>query len=118
MEEETIETAYIVEDLQIDDREAARRWYLENVQEGPIVRSTSGYAIASLVTGIISFFIFGLILGALAIFFGKVALERIDDDTEELSGRGIAIAGIVLGIVNIAIFLFLIIAIGLLILMG
>lgn len=118
MEEESYETAYVMDDLLVDRKEAARRWYLENVQEGPIKQEISGFAIASLVTGIIGFFFFGLILGVLAIFFGKIALERIDDDPEELSGRGMAITGIVLGIVNLVLYIFLIILFSLLILAG
>jgi len=60
---------------------------------------TSGFAIASLVLGIVSFFCLGFIFPVpiLAIVFGHVALGRIATSTDGLRGRGLAIAGAVLG---------------------
>lgn len=48
-------------------------------------------AIASLVLGIVSLFLFGLIAGPLAIIFGALRVKPGS------AGRGMAIAGIVLG---------------------
>jgi Co/Zn/Cd efflux system component len=60
--------------------------------------TVSGLAVASLVCGILAFFVFGIVLGILAIIFGGVALSKIRKNPE-VSGRGMAIAGLVLGIV-------------------
>ena len=59
---------------------------------------TSGLAIASLVCGILSFFVLAVLLGPLAIIFGGVALSKIRKNSE-IKGRGMAVAGLVLGIV-------------------
>ena len=50
---------------------------------------TNGWAIASLVTGIVGFF-------PLALIFGYVALSQIKKDPS-IGGRGFAVAGVVLG---------------------
>jgi len=65
------------------------------------VATTSGFAIASLVLGILG----GAIL---AIIFGFVALSQIKKSGAK--GRGMAIAGVVLGFVWSALFVILIIA--------
>lgn len=59
-----------------------------------------GFAIASLVLGLLSFWAIPFIGSLLAIIFGAVALKRIRRDPS-LEGRGMAIAGIVLGIIGI-----------------
>jgi uncharacterized protein DUF4190 len=74
--------------------------YSRDVHGGPACQTVNKLAIASLATGIISFF-FGPILGTLAILLGRSALNRIDDDPGEFSGRGLAIAGITLGIFDL-----------------
>lgn len=51
--------------------------------------SKNGFAIASLVLGILSFCCFGIVAGALAVIFGILGLKS--------QKRGMAIAGIVLG---------------------
>ena len=53
---------------------------------------TNGLAIASLVTGVLSFSIVAVVLG-------HIALNQINRSREE--GRGLAIAGLVLGYVGI-----------------
>ena len=53
-------------------------------------------AIVSLVSGIVSFFVLGFILGAVAIATGRLAMNN-----PELKNRGMAIAGTVLGVVSI-----------------
>lgn len=64
-----------------------------------------GFAITSLVTGIVSFFCFGIILGILAIVFGGVAKSK------GYQG-GMATAGMILGIVGIAIYIVTLITCG------
>ncbi len=60
----------------------------------------SGFAIASLVLGILSFIpSFGVIFGIIAIIFGCISLSQIKRNN--LSGKGLAIAGIILGIIGI-----------------
>lgn len=60
-----------------------------------------GLAIAGFVTGIVGLFVFGIILGALAVVFSAIALKRIKREPEKRSGRGLAIAGLVLGIIGV-----------------
>lgn len=55
--------------------------------------ATSGYAIASLVFGILFFIPFAPLL---AILFGIIAFVKIHND-QNLSGKGMAIMGIILG---------------------
>lgn len=53
-------------------------------------------SIVSLVSGIVSFFVLGFILGAVAIVTGRLAMNN-----PELKNRGMAIAGTILGVVSI-----------------
>lgn len=53
-------------------------------------------SIVSLVSGIVSLFVFGFILGAVAIATGRLAMNN-----PELQNRGMAIAGTVLGAAGI-----------------
>ncbi|PRY38339.1 uncharacterized protein DUF4190 [Spirosoma oryzae] len=76
-------------------KELKRQWRQRKSQPAGTV---SGLAIASLVCGILAFFVFGIVLGILAIIFGGVALSKIRKNPE-VSGRGMAVAGLVLGIV-------------------
>jgi uncharacterized membrane protein YvbJ len=64
-----------------------------------VAPKTSGFAVASLVLGIIGIF-FGL-CSILAIIFGGMALSQISKNPE-LKGKGQAVAGLVLGIVVVA----------------
>lgn len=61
---------------------------------------TSGKAIASLVLGIISLFLFGVIAGVLAIIFGVQARNQTEADPT-VGGRGLATAGMILGIIGV-----------------
>jgi Domain of unknown function (DUF4190) len=56
--------------------------------------TTSGFAVASLVLGIVWVCGIGAIL---ALIFGYVALGQIKRSQGSMSGRGMAIAGVVLG---------------------
>jgi hypothetical protein len=58
----------------------------------------NGFAIASLVLGIVSFFCFGAITGILAIIFGAVAKKQGN------TGK-MATAGLVLGIIGVALYI-------------
>ncbi|MDQ6853850.1 MAG: DUF4190 domain-containing protein [Actinomycetota bacterium] len=82
--------------------------YPEPQQQWGRPLGTSGFAIASLVLGIVWAFWIGSIL---ALIFGYVALRQVKRSEGWLTGRGMAIAGIVLGWVGIG-FLALTIALG------
>lgn len=61
---------------------------------------TNGFAIASLVLGILWLYWLGSIL---AIVFGHIALVQIQRKRGNSAGRGMAIAGLVLGYIGVAI---------------
>lgn len=66
---------------------------------------TSGFAIASLIFGIIGLFIPFVFI--LAIIFSIIALVKISKQPDLFKGKGLAIAGIVLGVVGIILPFFL-----------
>jgi hypothetical protein len=70
-------------------------------------RKTNGFAVASLVLGLV--WIYGL-GSLLALIFGLVALSQTRSSEEREGGRGMAIAGVVLGIVGL-VFLILVIVV-------
>ena len=59
---------------------------------------TSGLAVASLVLGILWIWWIGSIL---AVVFGHVSLNQINQSHGRLGGRGLAIAGLVLGYIGL-----------------
>jgi hypothetical protein len=61
---------------------------------------TSGYAIASLILGIVGFVVFPIVPSILAIVFGRKARNELSRDPT-LGGDGLATAGIVLGWVGL-----------------
>lgn len=63
-------------------------------------RGTNGFAVASLVLGIIWFYWVGSVL---ALVFGYIARSQIDQSNGAQGGRGLAIAGIVLGWVGVGV---------------
>ncbi len=65
----------------------------------PMQRPTNGFAIASLVLGILIIVSWGL-TGILALIFGYIARKQIRERGE--GGAGLAVAGIVLGWVGVA----------------
>jgi hypothetical protein len=71
-------------------------------------QKTNGFAIASLVLGIVWIYWVGSLL---AVIFGAVAISQIRASQGRQSGDGMAIAGLVLGIVGLAI-LFVLLIIG------
>jgi len=67
-------------------------------------QKTSGFAIASLVTGVTC-------IAPAAIVCGHIALSKIKASAGSLSGRGLAIAGTILGYVGLASYFFMLIPI-------
>jgi hypothetical protein len=63
-------------------------------------RRTNGFAIASLVLGIVWLYGIGSVL---AVIFGAVALNQIGRSNGTQGGKGMAVAGLVLGIVFLAV---------------
>ncbi|WP_285568149.1 DUF4190 domain-containing protein [Streptomyces sp. RTGN2] len=73
----------------------------------PAARSgTNGFAVASLICGIVGLLFFGIILGPVAIVLGVVALRQ----QAAKGGTGMAKAGLVLGVIDLLIVVVLIIA--------
>jgi Domain of unknown function (DUF4190) len=63
---------------------------------------TNGFAVASLVLGILQFFCVPLIGTVLALVFGFIGRNQIDQSGGAQGGRGMAVAGIVLGFIGVA----------------
>jgi hypothetical protein len=66
---------------------------------------TSGWAVASLVLGILSFLCLPFIAAIVAIVFGAIARSGIKRSGSGTGGSGLATAGIILGVINLAILL-------------
>jgi Domain of unknown function (DUF4190) len=70
-------------------------------------KQTCGYAIASMICGIVSLIAFNIIilgpvaiiLGPVAIVWGRNSIERIDANPYELEGKPLAQAGVIFGII-------------------
>ena len=79
-----------------------------NTQFYPPMEKTSGFAVASLVLGIVSVFFnaFWMIPSVLAIIFGIIGY--LQSKKPGYKGGGMAIAGLVLGIIFLAIYVLLI----------
>jgi hypothetical protein len=71
------------------------------------VAKTNGFAVASMVLGIVWMYWIGSIL---AVIFGFVALKQIKDSGGTQGGRGMAIAGLVLGWIGVAIISLILVA--------
>lgn len=63
-------------------------------------KPAKGFAIAGLVTGLVSLFIIPALFGILAIIFSSIALKRLKQNPSQ-QGRGMAIAGLILGVVGV-----------------
>jgi hypothetical protein len=72
--------------------------------------ATNGFAIASLVVGLLWMWWIGSVL---AVVFGHVALKQIARSESGQSGRGLAIAGLALGYLGLATLLVAIVAVAL-----
>jgi hypothetical protein len=69
----------------------------------PVAQSTSGWAIFSLIAGILSYLgVFGL-GGVAAIIAGYIAKNEINTSGGRVGGRGLANTGLVLGWINVAV---------------
>lgn len=79
----------------------------ERTDRRPVQLTTNGFAIASLVLGIVWAMGIGSIL---ALVFGYIGKSQIDDSGGTQTGRGMAIAGIVLGWVGVGFILLMIVA--------
>ncbi len=76
-------------------------------------RGTNGFAIASLVCGIL-FLCAGIFGSILAVVFGHIALVQIKRSGDMESGRGLAIAGLVIGYIGLGLsLLYILFLIGL-----
>lgn len=77
------------------------------IAHAPFPPKQSGMAVAAMVVGIVAFplswLIFGLVLGIVAIVLGHVSLSRINKSAGLVTGRGMAIAGLTLGYAGVAI---------------
>jgi hypothetical protein len=80
------------------------------------VGQTSGYAIASLVLGILSIipglYFGGIVMGILAIVFSRMAMTRIRATPSSINGQGFATAGLVTGIVGLSLSVMVILIFG------
>jgi hypothetical protein len=65
-----------------------------------VQKKANGFAVASMVMGIVWVYWIGSIL---AVIFGHIALKQINESNGTQSGRGMAIAGLVLGYIGIGI---------------
>ncbi len=77
---------------------AAPNWVRANP---PVPPRTSGMAVASLVLGLLGWWLCG-IGSLLAVIFGHQALSQINASNGMVTGRGMAIAGLVLGYLGLA----------------
>ncbi len=87
------------------------RWALDDRQHGPHRDPpvTNGYAIASLVLGIVWLWWLGSVL---ALVFGHTARNQIIASGGRQTGEGLAIAGIVLGWIGVATFVWFALILG------
>lgn len=73
---------------------------------GPVgdgIYRTSGFAVTSMVLGILGILTPLLIFNILAVIFGGIAMKTIAKSTIGLGGRGLAVTGVVLGSVGLAV---------------
>ncbi len=70
---------------------------------------TEGFSVASLVLGIVGWFIpiIGLLCCLLAVIFGVIGIVKISNNPEKFKGMGMAIAGTILGVLGIGVVLLL-----------
>jgi hypothetical protein len=74
-----------------------------------VTTQTNGFAIASLVLGIVGFFLNPL--SVLAVIFGAIALSQ-SGKNPDFKGKGMAVAGLVMGIIVIVFWVVIIIVLG------
>jgi hypothetical protein len=76
--------------------------HLKLSEEAP---TTNAFAIAGFVVSLVGLFIFGIVMGILAVVFSAIALAQIGSNKGKYKGKGFAIAGLVIGIVDIVVLL-------------
>lgn len=64
-------------------------------------QQTNGMAVAGFTMSLVGLFIFGFILGVLAVIFSSIGLSRTINDPEAWGGKGLATAGLIIGIIDI-----------------
>lgn len=64
-------------------------------------KKSNGLAVTGFVLSLVGLFLFGFILGLLAIIFSAIGLGRAVKDST-YKGKGLAIAGLIIGIIDIA----------------
>lgn len=74
-------------------------------------KQNNGKAKASLICGIVSLIIFGIILGPVAICLGVSAKNEIQQNPETSKGKGLATGGIVRGSIGLVLHIVLLIII-------
>ena len=62
---------------------------------------TNGSALTGFILSLVGLFLFGFILGVLAIIFSAIGLGKIKKDSSKWKGKGLAIAGLIIGIIDI-----------------
>jgi len=72
---------------------------------------TSGLAVASLVMGVVAWFLLPGIGGVLAIVFGVSSLNNIKRSQGYVTGKGMAVSGVILGVLHLVIALVIVFAI-------
>ena len=76
--------------------------------EGP--QKSHSHATAALLVGILGLFVFGIVLGPLAIYLGVRSRRDIEASHGQLTGSGKATAAIVLGAIATAVWVIFVIA--------
>ncbi len=66
---------------------------------------TSGFAIASLICSIASWFLVPFIGGVLGVIFGHIARREIRRSQGWKSGNGLALSGLIIGYIHLALFM-------------
>jgi succinate-acetate transporter protein len=60
------------------------------------------FAITALVCGLLFWVpLFNILLGALAIIFGLLAIRRVRENPDRYGGQGMAVVGLILGIISV-----------------
>ncbi len=77
--------------------------YAPTYGQSASVPPTSGFAIASLICSIVSWFLVPFIGGVLAVIFGHIARQEIRRSQGWKRGNGLALAGLVIGYIHIAV---------------
>lgn len=74
-------------------------------------RQTNGMAIASLIAGILGLTLCTGLASPLALIFGYIGKNQIDESGGSQEGRGLAVAGIITGWIGVALVILVIVAI-------